>query len=123
MKKILKDNLVQAAERDFPRGEWWFLHDNGGTLRSKAVTEQMHRMGVLALDFPPYSPDLNPIENLWATLARAVEEHCCETVAALEAAVREEWKKIDKQHLRNLVRSMPERCAAVIEADGYHTKY
>ena len=24
------------------------------------------------LDFPPYSPDLNPIETLWATMARAV---------------------------------------------------
>jgi len=36
------------------------------------VTEQLHTLGASKLDFPPYSPDLNPIENLWATMARAV---------------------------------------------------
>ena len=64
-----------------------------------------------------------PLNCLWKTLARAVEDHACDTVAGLQDAVAEEWDKVDQQHLRNLVASMPERCAAGIAANGWHTKY
>ena len=30
---------------------------------------------------------------------------------------------MDKEYMRTLVHSMPHRCAAVIEAEGWHTKY
>ena len=30
-------------------------------------------VGVKCLTFPPYSPDLNPIENLWSLLDRRLE--------------------------------------------------
>lgn len=65
------------------------------------------------------------MENLWATLARGVEKVQCETMEAQQAAVEAEWNmyNIDGEHLQNLVRSMPERCDAVILANGSHTKY
>jgi len=80
---------------------------------------------VTVLDFPPYSPDLNPIENLWAIVARGVEKHTCDTVADLEAAFLAEWEKVnqDKHLLRELAHSMRRRCQAVIEAKGWHTAY
>ena len=56
-------------------------------------------------------------------MARAVEQHECDTMEKLQDAVAEEWDKVDKEHMRNLVRSMPERCQAVINAHGDHTKY
>ncbi len=101
----------------------WLLHDNDKKFKSKLVTDWLFSNGVQVLDFPPYSPDLNPIENLWKTLARAVEDHACDTVLGLQDAVAEEWDNIDQQQLRNLVASMPQRCAAVIAAAGWHTKY
>ena len=72
---------------------------------------------------PPYSPDLNPIENLWADLARRVEKFQCETMEELQDIAADEWKKTPKKLLRKLARSMPDRCQAVIEANGDHTKY
>jgi len=47
------------------------------------------------MDFPP-SPDLNPIEKLWSTMARAVETHQCETVDELQDVIAAEWDKVDK---------------------------
>ena len=70
-----------------------------------------------------YSPDLNPIENLWADLARRVEQFQCETMLKLQDIVAEQWKETDKQLLRTLARSMPERCQAVIDAHGDHTSF
>ena len=93
--------------------------------KSRVVTELLHSKGVTTLDFPPYSPDLNPIENLWAVLARAVEQRPPDTMEELQDRVAEEWGKVDKEKelLRSLAHSMPPRCAAVIEAEGWHTKY
>ena len=69
------------------------------------------------LDFPPYSPDLkfNPIESLWAFRVETVEE--------LQDVISDEWNEIGAETLQSLADSMPARCAAVIEAQGSHTKY
>ena len=68
-------------------------------------------------------PDLNLIENLWAHMAREVEKHSCETMEALQDVVAAVWDKIDADDMRELVHSMPKRCQAVIDAQGWHTKY
>ena len=125
---ILKDNLVDVAARDFAVpppaiAQWHVLQDNAPMHKAIIIREWLHTAGVSVLDFPPYSPDLNPIENLWAILARAVEKHSCSDDDSLGDAVIEEWNKLSKDVFRNLARSMPERCQAVIDAKGHHTKY
>jgi transposase len=127
-KRILSDNLLPSASLHFslapPRVEpWHFLHDNDPKHTSGIVKEWLHNAGVSVIDFPPYSPDLNPMENLWNTMARAVETHACETMEELQDVVAAEWEKVDKQLMRELAHSMPKRCEAVIAAKGWHTKY
>ena len=41
----------------------------------------------------------------------------------LESALQEEWSKISKDVLTKLIESMPRRIEAVIENDGWPTKY
>lgn len=125
MKRILTENLVPSAELHIaqPGVQWYVLHDNDKKFKSNLVQDLLFAEGVTALDFPPYSPDLNPMENLWATLARAVERYQADSIESLQDAVEAEWNKIDVAHLRNLVASMPARLDAVIAANGWHTGY
>jgi transposase len=126
MKRILSDNLLPSAQLHFsfdPPEPWYLLHDNDKKFGCAAVKELLHEKGVTTIDFPPYSPDLNPIENLWAAVARAVERHACETLEQLQDVVAAEWDKVNKDLMRSLARSMPARCQAVIAARGWHTKY
>ena len=44
-------------------------------------------------------------------------------VEALEAAVEGAWNTIPEERLEGLIRSMPARLQAVIDADGYATPY
>ena len=123
---ILGTHLVESAELHFDvehAEQWWFLQDNAPQHKSVLVRTWLFNHGIQCLDFPPYSPDLNPIENLWADLARRVEQFQCETMEELQDIVAEEWAKTPKEYLRKLARSMPERCKAVIEAHGEHTKF
>ncbi|KAF2229036.1 hypothetical protein EV356DRAFT_540027, partial [Viridothelium virens] len=82
--------------------------------------------------WPPYSPDLNPIEHLWWALKNHVLEaypHLAEQGNTKEAtenlikACQEQWWKIRRSLLRKLIQSMPRRIKAVIKARGWHTKY
>jgi hypothetical protein len=52
-----------------------------------------------------------------------VEEYACETAEELQDVVAAEWDKVDAAHMEKLAVSMPRRCKAVIEANGWHTKY
>ena len=131
MRNTLNSELLPSARLlkllDDRRPEpWFFLHDNDKKFKSNLVSEWIHNNGITMLDFPPYSPDLNPIENLWHFIQERVDKTPAKNVEELEAVIREEWTKYDienKETIRNLVRSMVQRCQAVIDAKGWHTKY
>ena len=52
---------------------------------------------------PPHSPDLNPIENLWADLKRRVEAHHPRSIAELKEIVTLEWENTSTLTCSNLV--------------------
>ena len=89
-----------------------------------------HRIELLK--WPPYSPDLNPIEHMWWHLKRAVYDvnpqfdQITGPKAQHDALVEvlpQAWAKISDQTLGNILESMPRRIQAVLAADGWQTKY
>lgn len=87
----------------------------------------MHERNELDSYFwPANSLDLNPIETLWDRMKDYIKEKYPEihrSYPKLRAAVAEAWNAITDEDIRELVKSMPARCKAVIEAKGWHTKY
>jgi hypothetical protein len=66
--------------------------------QSAIVTEWFHRTGVCVLGFPAaYSPDLNPIENLWSITATQVNMHQCATEESLSDVVLKVWGEINTE--------------------------
>ena len=124
MKEILVEHLLPSARDLFDADkQWYFLHDNDKKFHADKVQRWLESKSVRCIDFPPYSPDLNPIENLWAVLAREVEKHQCSTAEALKDCVAEVWQNACKPLMAELVASMPRRIEAVLQANGLHTKY
>lgn len=80
---------------------------------------------VRCLDWPGNSPDLNPIENLWAICKAKVRKTDCTTVKKMVEAVIEVWFRDPEinQNCQNLIDSMPRRVQDVITAKGGHTSY
>ena len=48
--------------------------DNASIHTSNLVKKWLEMYSVWTLDFPPYLPDLNPIEHLWLALKRKILE-------------------------------------------------
>ena len=69
-------------------------------------------------EWPASSPDLNPVENLWAILQDRVIERRAYSYDALVKVVVEEWWKISQQTIRNLFDSMPKRLDSCIRVQG-----
>lgn len=114
--------LPMAAEI----GDGFVLMQDNARPHTAEVTRtflQNHRIQVM--DWPAISPDLNPIEHVWDLLDRRVRArpNPPDTLQQLQEALNEEWRIIPQEDLRRLIRSMPRRCQAVIQAGGGHTRY
>lgn len=123
LRRIYAEHLLPSALRFWPRGQWWLLHDGDKRHASEEVTTWLFNKGVQSLEWPPYSPDLNPIENVWADLKKRVEQRNPANIKQLETVVKDEWKRTNPILLAHLAHSMPQRCRAVIANHGHRTSY
>ena len=83
------------------------------------------RPNIQLIRWPGNSPDLNPIENVWAWIKRRLRDIPCTNMKQWREEITRLWviKMADSQYLRNLVESMPRRLNEVIEREGATTKY
>ncbi len=130
-KAVLKCGLLPSGSAIFQRhgiSSWVLQQDNDPTHRvAKAVIKEWNGGSgtkVELLDpWPPNSPDLNPIENVWSYVQARVDRMGCKTFDEFRGAVLRELENLPKSLLRKLVTSMPDRLAACEKANGDRTKY
>ena len=70
------------------------------------------------LDQPAYSPDLNPIENIWSWLKLKVSGDMPKNIAELKTSIRKWWKTITPDMLRPYIEGMESRFIDVVSKKG-----
>lgn len=124
---ILRDTLLPATNRLYGNRRWTYVHDNDpkhtARLTQEYVANNVRNM-VLVDDWPPNSPDLNPIENLWATLGERITKQNPTSLATMKKLIKKEWKNIATPEIRKkLIDSIPFRLKEVIRIKGAATGY
>jgi transposase len=110
---------------------WIFQHDNDPkhtAKKNERYLETKQGEGQLkfhVMPWPSQSPDLNPIENLWNIIKDALDDRIDRpsNLDELFQFVKEEWEKVPKDYLRNLVDNLPRRIQDVIKNKGGSTRY
>ena len=102
-----------------------FQHDNARPHVARVCRKFLNQNNVQVLDWPTYSPDLNPVEHLWDALDRRIRKrvNISNNVAQLQLALIQEWNNIPQRTIDNLVGSMVRRVRAATAARGGHTHY
>uniref|UniRef100_A0ABD2WAV4 Tc1-like transposase DDE domain-containing protein n=1 Tax=Trichogramma kaykai TaxID=54128 RepID=A0ABD2WAV4_9HYME len=72
------------------------------------------------MEWPPQSPDLNPIELLWEELDRSIRQTRPTSKNDLWNKLQKIWQCIPKKILDALLNRMPRLCMAVIKSKGDH---
>ncbi|GFW77826.1 transposable element Tcb1 transposase [Trichonephila clavipes] len=110
---IYRDVILEQLVRLF-RGamgaEFLFMDDNARPHRANNVDECLQWEDITRMDWPAYSPDLNPIEHVWDILGRRIV--AC--LPELRRALPDEWCNIPQDQIDNLILSMSWRCTAVM---------
>jgi transposase len=109
-----------------------FMQDNASIHTSGKSIRWMAARGITPIEWPAYSPDLNPIEHLWWRLKKMMHKQYPQYNNLSDAqeewegfceALKACWRAIPGSLIKKLILSMPRRLAAVRRARGYQTKY
>lgn len=122
-KYFIREICENFLKHDFDNA--YLLHDNSPIHTAKAAQRWYEENNITVLKWPPYSPDLNPIENLWAKMEYMTRNRNPTSREHLWDMVHDTFQEIvaNKDYIKKLVHSMPKRLNDVIEAHGNFTKY
>ena len=110
-----------------------FVQDNAPIHTAHHTLNWLQNNGILLLqNWPPYSPDLNPIEHVWYHLKQRVYElrpdldlitNKERQKEVLIDTLPQAWEDIKENTIEHCVESMQARINAVIAAQGWQTRY
>ncbi|GFV42340.1 transposable element Tcb2 transposase [Trichonephila clavipes] len=101
------------------------MDDNCRPHRANLVEDFLFEEGIVRMEWPACSPDMNPIEHVWDALGRrvAVLQPLPQTRQELERALLEEWVRIPQLVINSLIDSMSQRCSTLLAVSGKHIPY
>ena len=102
------------------------MQDNAPVHTAAVVKEYLGEHEIVPTVWPPYSPDLSPIEIIWGLMKSYIQDRYGDSDlgrqrgrAEIQSLVEEAWQECTKpETLANIISGMQGRCLAVIRAQA-----
>jgi len=132
---VLEDDLVDVRQEvEDTVGDPIFQQDGAKIHTARDTIAWFAGNKIQVMEWPPNSPNLNPIKHCWKKLEAKLHQRCShihkikggpDTVRrCLAEAVHVVWTQdIEGDFLKSLWESIPRRMAAVLDAKGWYAKY
>jgi hypothetical protein len=118
-----QSGIIPDMNQKYGSRGWTFMQDGASCHTAASSIAYLNDMVNLLAEWPSGSPDLNPIENMWAVLKHRVEELRPGTKEELITLVIATWDAADISLVNNLVDSVPRRLQEVVQRQGNRTHY
>lgn len=97
---------------------WIFMQDGATCHTAEAAMQYLEEECDVISDWPANSPDLNPIELLWAIMKKRVENRTAISKEQLKQIVQQVWDELDQGLIDRLCKSFEARLRLTIEMNG-----
>lgn len=119
---ILSENLFASASQ-MGLSSFIFQQDNDPKHTSKLAKHFFEAKNISLLSWPAQSPDMNPIENLWAIIKAKIAILKPKSIPDLKTAIMTTWNEMEKDICIKLSKSFRKRTMALLRVSGNHTNY
>jgi hypothetical protein len=81
---------------------FYIVMDNAPIHTSQDITTMIEARGYKAIYLPPYSPELNPIENFWSIVKGAVKRSQFQDTEDLKTRITEAGRSVSRKALHKI---------------------
>jgi hypothetical protein len=116
---IVNGGFIDTVDAVHPDYDWFFQQDNARPHVARTVLESIAELDVSLLpNWPPYSPDLNIIERVWAIMKGMIALRDPKNRHELCDVIEQVWRDLRIETINALVAEMPQRLITVIRRGG-----
>lgn len=115
---LLKEKMFPELRRIFIGAgkNLFFFQQDGAPIHTSAATSYLiSKENVRTIAWPPNSPDLNIIENMWSIVQARVNKRVINNFEDFKVALEEEWNAVPLHEIRRLFDCIPNRLKQVID--------
>ena len=98
------------------------MEDNAACHNSDWTNQEREAEGIAKVDWPPNSPDFNPIEKIWTLIKRRIQRcwglERITTVGQMKSVLKEEWEKMTIDEINVKISLLPKTMMLCIKQAG-----
>ena len=98
------------------------MEDNASCHDSDWTNQEREVEGIAKVDWPPNSPDFNPIEKIWTLIKRRIQRRRglerITTIGQMKSVLKEEWEKITVVEINAQISLLPKTMELCIKQAG-----
>jgi len=102
--------------------DFLLMEDNAPAHYSDFTTLERVKAGIPKVDWPPNSPDFNPIEHIWQLMKSRIQTHQgyerVTSITEMKETLQREWERITVQEVNKEISKLPRVKAKCIEQQG-----
>lgn len=122
--QVLQEAFLPWVKNHFKNRPYTFQQDSAPSHTARATKDWFRANGIRFItpeEWPPYSPDLNPMDfAMWSILEAKVSAKKYTTIEGLKASLQREWKNIPQEIVRASCEAFITRLDRAIRAKGGH---
>lgn len=123
---ILDNVMLPSVQHLYPENDFIYQQDNCPIHTSNIAMQWFQNNNIELLQWPSYSPDANPLENVWGLMTKKLYQRnfMPRNAEDLWNSIEEVWEELSQRDdFLAPFMQINRRLQAIIDADGHMTRY